>query len=73
MEAKTIQLIGVAVSTAVAIGGFFVWLFGKLLKNNSDNVSVNYELSQAKKEIHETKNDVKDIKEDITEIKIKLK
>ncbi len=73
MEAKTTELIGVAITVLTFCGGIFTWVFGKVLKQNSDSVTLAHDLSQAKKEIEETKVDVKDIREDIMDLKIKIK
>jgi hypothetical protein len=73
MEAKTTELIGVAITVLTFCGIIFMWIFGKVLKQSNDNLSMSLDISQTKKDVQKAEIEIKDIKEDITEIKIKLK
>jgi hypothetical protein len=50
-----------------------MWIFGKVLKQSNDNLSMSLDISQTKKDVQKAEIEIKDIKEDITDIKIKIK
>lgn len=73
MEAKTTELIGVAISVLTICGGTFTWILGKLLKSNSNEVFITLEVANAKKEIQDIKADMKECREEINDIKYQIK